>query len=219
MKQQRDEFYQDMARTVGHCLGNWMGTLEANCKLLAKDVASTPALERLQEAIKFLRHFSKIAGSFATLGRSVEINEVSIPRLLERCIGLQADDRIRLCARAPELIALGSEFHLQLAVSELLMNATRFARSRIDAWYEMDDKHYYIHIRDDGPGVPDRLVMGDAMFNSQTTTDEASHTGLGLAYVRRVTQICHGNVQYIGSRNQGAHFVIRLPIRPTEEEL
>lgn len=216
VKEQRDEFYQDMARTVGHCLGNWMGTLEANLMLLTEDVASTPALERLREAISFLRHFSKIASGFATIGQNIQFSEVSIPRLLERCVGLLVDNRIHVCAPGPELVITGSEFHLQLAVTELLTNATRFALSRIEVWHERRSGEYQIHVQDDGPGVVARLIEGDAMFNAQTSTDEASHTGLGLAYVKRVAQIHDGKVEYVRSPGQGAHFVLCLPEHPTE---
>jgi len=216
--QQRDQFYVDISRTIGHCLSNWMGTLQANCNLLAGLHGVTGPVKRLQEAIRFLQHFSRIAGGLASIDRRPEIAQVTVREVLKRSIRLLADDRIHFLGCGEELIVEASEFHLQLVVAELLSNATRFARSSIEIWCTRSGTDYEIHVKDDGPGVVSRLKKGGAMFDAQTTTDEASHAGLGLSYVRRVANVHGGDVEEVGEPGEGAHFVVRLPIHPHEEE-
>ncbi|NEO29853.1 MAG: HAMP domain-containing protein [Symploca sp. SIO3C6] len=82
-----------------------------------------------------------------------------------------------------------------------------------------------IHITDNGPGIPEEIKeqIFDPFF---TTKEPGKGTGLGLAISYQIINQHHGTIQVKSLPNQGAEFVITLPVQapleppriPTEEQ-
>jgi signal transduction histidine kinase len=91
------------------------------------------------------------------------------------------------------------------AVANLLDNAGRHARSRVDATVSAVDGNLEIAISDDGPGLP--AGSAAAAFDRFVSLDHCGGTGLGLPIARAIAEAHRGTLDYAN----GA-FVIRLPV-------
>lgn len=100
------------------------------------------------------------------------------------------------------------------AVRNLLANARRHARSRIEASVAVEGHRIWLHVDDDGPGVapPDR----DFVFRRFARLDEARSAdaggaGLGLSIVASVAAAHHGGVDVTDSPLGGSRFSLWVP--------
>lgn len=67
-----------------------------------------------------------------------------------------------------------------------------------------------IHIRDNGPGVPNEIVdrIFDPFFTSRNTGDGS---GLGLAICQGICERNNGRIELIDENQSGAHFQVTIP--------
>jgi two-component system NtrC family sensor kinase len=75
----------------------------------------------------------------------------------------------------------------------------------------------WIIIRDDGPGIPQPTInhIFDPFF---TTKDVGEGTGLGLSICFGIIEEHGGNIRVESEADQGATFVLELPVQPAMEE-
>lgn len=104
--------------------------------------------------------------------------------------------------------------HLARALSNLLVNAGKYAENQIIISLEKTGPHCLIHIDDDGPGIPeaDREHIFEPFVRLDTSrTRETGGHGLGLAIVKQIVDLHHGKVWTEPSSLGGARFTISLP--------
>lgn len=100
------------------------------------------------------------------------------------------------------------------ALANLVDNAIKFARSRIDVSVTADRDHVTVAIQDDGPGIPvhqRRAVL--QRFHRIGGASVGDSTGLGLAVVGSILHL-HGADLEFGDANPGLIAAIRLPLLP-----
>lgn len=116
-------------------------------------------------------------------------------------------------------MVVGSGNQLERAVANLVDNAARFARSRVQVRVELGDGHVLVMVDDDGPGIAvadrervfERFIRLDAHRARGHTETGAGGAGLGLSLVRQIAERHGGTVHIEGSELGGARFVLRLP--------
>jgi signal transduction histidine kinase len=101
------------------------------------------------------------------------------------------------------------------AVRNLLANAQRHAASRVEVSVVADDDRVWVHVDDDGAGVPEE--QRTAMFTRFARLDEARSTdrggsGLGLAIVASVAIAHRGGVEAGDSPLGGARVSMWFPV-------
>jgi signal transduction histidine kinase len=102
-------------------------------------------------------------------------------------------------------------------LTNLLTNATHWARSRIEVRVDSNDQNVTVTVGDDGPGFPDDFV--DHAFDRFTQADTARQrrigvgTGLGLAIVDALTEVLGGAVRARHDHLGGAAVTVTLPHR------
>ncbi|MBK6694641.1 MAG: ATP-binding protein [Myxococcales bacterium] len=102
---------------------------------------------------------------------------------------------------------------LRQAVVNLVANAlqARGRRTRVQLHALAEgDRTLRLSVSDDGEGVPLKDV--EQLFVPFFTT-RPTGVGLGLAVVRRVSEVHHGTVHYEPTPGGGATFVVRVPVR------
>ncbi len=109
---------------------------------------------------------------------------------------------------------------IQQVVVNLVRNAYEAVKGRrggrIVVSTSQDDRHALVAIEDSGPGIP-REVLTD-LFQA-FKTGKRSGMGLGLAISRTIAQNHGGDLSVDpGGEGRGARFVVRLPLRPQDEE-
>lgn len=118
--------------------------------------------------------------------------------------------------KEPLTISLDSH-HMQRVLSNLIGNATHFAKDRIELSWEPNPKQnkIVINIDDDGPGIP--IEKRKDLFLPFTRADKSRSrksggVGLGLAIVAKIIQLHQGKIQILDSPLGGARLQIVLPI-------
>ena len=110
-------------------------------------------------------------------------------------------------ADAPAML-MGDDKTLHRAFSNLMSNAVRYARTRIDVTLERRDAEVVVTVADDGPGIgPADLPHVFERFYKGTGGDH----GIGLAIVKSVADQ-HGGWVEATSGEPGARFRMGLPL-------
>jgi PAS domain S-box-containing protein len=115
----------------------------------------------------------------------------------------------------------GDSARLSQVVNNILSNALRFAKSRIEIALALSGNQLILEVRDDGPGIPadflphlfDRFRQADA-----STTRRHGGLGLGLAIVRQLVELHGGNVAAGNRPEGGAVVTVRLPLTRAPSE-
>jgi signal transduction histidine kinase len=111
---------------------------------------------------------------------------------------------------------LGSRTQLRRAVSNLLDNAGRHARTTVRAAVHVRDGRVRILVDDDGPGIPEedreRVFERFTRLDAHRARDGATGgAGLGLSLVRRIAQLHQGTASIDTAPLGGARVVLDLP--------
>jgi two-component system OmpR family sensor kinase len=105
---------------------------------------------------------------------------------------------------------------LETVIKNLLFNATRFAKERIQVSFSSDNDRYTLTVDDDGPGIPvaerQRVFASFVQLEKGAGPDKRkSGFGLGLAIVKRAIEWHQGKVSIETSRLGGARFAVTWP--------
>ncbi|MCP2014635.1 two-component system sensor histidine kinase BaeS [Deinococcus sp. HSC-46F16] len=122
---------------------------------------------------------------------------------------------LRLSAQPTPLVA--DRDRVQQVTANLVDNALRHARQRVELQVEPCGGQATLHVDDDGPGIPDDLRQ--AVFARFTRLDESrtrdtGGSGLGLAIVQALAGAHGGQARAAASPLGGARFSIYLPSEP-----
>ena len=105
---------------------------------------------------------------------------------------------------------------MELALSNLLVNATRYAGSRVRCTMSIVEGQYLLSVEDDGAGIPE--AARDEIFKAFARIDDSRNRetggyGLGLAVVARVAEL-HGGKATVDASPElgGARFSVRWPV-------
>jgi two-component system, OmpR family, sensor kinase len=105
---------------------------------------------------------------------------------------------------------------MDLALSNLVVNACRYAVNRVRITFAGDVAGYSLAVDDDGPGIPE--AQREAIFKAFARLDtsrnrETGGYGLGLAIVARIAALHGGSARAEQSALGGARIVISWPRR------
>lgn len=225
LEDEKLRFHAGIAKSIRHCLKNWVAIVEGNVVALkygSPGLAGTEACGRLEESLRYMKYAADLATSLtATDGIDPDrMTTVAVADVLVSVVKATADRRLHLGDCPPTARCRGSEPHLRNAVMELFVNARDFIKpepdGRIDTWIEVGGGRLEVHVRDNGPGIPESL---HAELFEPFKTREPHRTGMGLGYVQEVVNKHAGaTIKEVGAPGQGAHFVLALPLAPTPEE-
>jgi signal transduction histidine kinase len=92
------------------------------------------------------------------------------------------------------------------------MDAMKQGEGKICVEAEVCNGEIVIHVRDNGPGIPDEAAkkVFEPFF---TTKDPSQGTGLGLFVVRNIVEEHQGKISLLRTSGTGATFRIELPFR------
>jgi signal transduction histidine kinase len=106
---------------------------------------------------------------------------------------------------------------MELALSNLLVNATKYAERNVRCSLDEEDDSYVLTVEDDGQGIPEDAR--ENIFKAFTRIDDSRNRetggyGLGLAVVARVAELHGGEASVDASESLGgACFSIHWPAR------
>jgi two-component system, OmpR family, sensor kinase len=186
----------------------------------AQTPEDTPVRAALDSTLDEVERLDRLAHNLLVLARSRsgKISESVAPVDLEtvarravRAVSRPAAARgvqIRLSGSG---VASGDELGLERATLNLLDNAVRFARGRVDVLVEEQNGWAHLEVLDDGPGF-DPAVLPHAFDRFRAGEgEEAGGTGLGLAIVAAIAQAHGGSVQAENRTSGGARVRLLVP--------
>lgn len=141
--------------------------------------------------------------------------DVPVENWVDLLIKRAPGESIRIEAQmvdGPETVRMDPRL-MELALSNLLVNATKYAEQRVRCSLTRDGGDYVLTVEDDGPGVP--AHEREAVFKAFTRIDDSRNRetggyGLGLAIVARVAELHGGSARADASPDLGgARFVLR----------
>jgi signal transduction histidine kinase len=116
----------------------------------------------------------------------------------------------------PAAVVLGNRTQLRRAITNLLDNAGRHARTTVRLAVHQRDGRVRLLVDDDGPGVPEedreRVFERFTRLDAHRARDGATGgAGLGLSLVRRIAQLHGGTASVDDAPLGGARLVVDLP--------
>ena len=137
--------------------------------------------------------------------------EVDAIRILNRSLELSVD-----CTALPSDLQVELDLKsMPYALTNLLRNALKYAKSRVVVSAEVKDKRILVHVDDDGIGIPpeERQRVFSAFTRLDRSRDRATGGyGLGLAIVRLVLEQHDGSASADASPLGGARFTLNWPL-------
>lgn len=159
-----------------------------------------------------------------TTGRiQLRLERIAIGSILERAVesvSSQISERqhkMRVSVSPDPIWVNADSARLEQVIVNLLVNAAKYtpAGGQIWATLSQEDHHAVVRVRDTGVGIaPDTLPRLFDLFTQGERSLARSEGGLGigLALVRKLTQMHGGTVEAYSVLGQGSEFVVRLPV-------
>lgn len=223
---------QEMVRAVSHELRTPVARLRFGIDMLAETEDKSQRLVQLEELDADIEQLNQLIDEILTFARleqgspALRLDTVVVKELL-----LQLLHQLAPREGEPSLVDATQwqqltpkqwrvwvdEKYLARLLQNLIMNALRYAKSRVVVTYESQRGDAVFYIDDDGPGIP--AAVREKIFEPFARLDQSRHRssggyGLGLSIVKRIVQWHSGSVVITDSPLGGARFVVRLPIKP-----
>lgn len=221
----KDEFIA----TLAHELRNPLAPLRTGLEILKRDPAGEPAVKAREMMNRQLSHMVRLIEDLLDVSRislgklELRIEKITLESIIESALehsrpaieGAHHELSIKLVKE--EVVLPGDLARLSQVVANLLVNAAKYTTpgGKISVVTGVDDGHVTIQVSDSGIGIPvDKLGDIFEMFSQVYSPLDRTQGGLGigLALVRRLVQMHHGEV-YAESPGPGlgSTFTVRLP--------
>jgi signal transduction histidine kinase len=179
---------------------------------LAGDLWSDGAeMERLVRDLLFLARDDEEPGNESPHDL-VDLDDVVLEEVARIRVGSRVPVGTAAVSAAP---VRGSREQLVRLVRNLLENAERHARTRVEVSVCAGHDGVELSVSDDGPGVPveqrERIFERFVRLDEARASDDGGGSGLGLSIVATIAAR-HGGTCLVDDSADGATFVLRLPV-------
>jgi signal transduction histidine kinase len=205
-----------LVSAIAHDLRTPLFTLRGSLEAIEHGIGNGDQLRRAQHKATLLDRLVGDLFTFSRLeyaGPELEREPLDVTRLAREAADT-VDPEIVVVAPNVEVVLDGDHAVLLRVLVNLLDNAARHARSRVELRVVAGEAEVRFEILDDGHGIdPDDLPqLFEPLFRADRTRNSATGgAGLGLAIVRRLTAAQGGTVQAENRPEGGACFTVRYP--------
>ncbi len=172
---------------------------------------------RLSELIDGILHYSEI-GRVASRMQPVDLNEL----VLEMIALLDPPKHVDVTVEGRLPVVVCEKIRVGQVFRNLIDNAIKYmdkAQGRIEIRCEEQDGFWRFAISDNGPGIDGKYFEKIfQMFQTLAPRDERESTGIGLAIVKKIVDLCGGSVWVESKVGEGTTFFFTLPQQEMAEE-
>ncbi|SFP68813.1 PAS domain S-box-containing protein [Actinomadura madurae] len=164
--------------------------------------------ERLGDIVSDLLELAELESGNPTETEPVDLADLVETELAHRPAAIPVIAHLR-----PHTVVKGSPVRLARLLDNLLSNAERHARTRIEIILTADDGSAILQITDDGPGIPaaERHTVFERFHRRpDARRKDPAGTGLGLPIARQIAHTHHGTL-HIAEHTPGTCIILRLP--------
>ncbi|HEX6996555.1 MAG TPA: ATP-binding protein [Gammaproteobacteria bacterium] len=209
---------KDLTSALSHEIRTPLARIKFALAVLA---SKPPFAEEIGAIEEDVREIDRLIGTMLEVARldrpDTEMNWQLIPadawleQAVAKCL-LRDGQRIRHSAPAG-LVRMDPAL-MDLAVSNLLVNACRYAETQVAVELAVRADRFELAVEDDGPGIPES--DREAVFKAFTRLDDSRSRGtggfgLGLAIVARIAALHGGAARAEASPLGGARIVVAWP--------
>ena len=215
-----------LSASIAHEIRNPLSAIKQAAQLIGEEVSENPGAQALATMIdKNVDRIDRIVRDVSLLGRRdrgtpgpVHLQGVVVELVDELCQSLPAPHTGFRLALTDDALIYVDRSHLDEMLVNLMSNAWRHSQKLSDSvtvLVSVNDEmqRAIINVIDDGAGVP--AVAVDRIF--EPFFSGSGSTGLGLYLVRELALANGGSVR-LGSSQNGARFVLELPLAPDQGE-
>ncbi len=210
---------------VGHEVKNPINAIVVHLELLKNKLGdSNAAAGRHLEVIDAeIRRLDRVVQTLVDFSRPVELQlrEQDLRKVIGDVLALAGEEfstrNVILQSTMPPnpVMAYVDADLMKQAVLNVIQNGAQAMSEggRLQVTLEEDRKVAVLHVRDEGPGIPEEILgrIFDLYF---TTKSEGS--GIGLAMTYRILQLHHGSIEVQSELGHGTEFQLRVPMATTE---
>jgi len=174
-------------------------------------------VSRLSELIDGILHYSEI-GRVASRREQVDLN-LLVPEVISL---LAPPERIDVVVKGPLPIITCEKVRVGQVFRNLVDNAVRYMdkpQGRIEIGCTEQLGFWRFAVSDNGPGIDakyfDKIFQ---MFQTLAPRDEREGTGIGLAVVKKIVELCGGSIWVESNVGEGTTFFFTLPTRAATTE-
>ena len=215
---------RDLVSDTAHELRSPIASIRAQLEVALDHPDSQDWQQTAGDVLADTLRLSRLAEDLLALARLDERDtrrrpprQVDLTGLVQEEVGRYADARVpvRLAGAGPAAVT-GDPDGLHRMLSNLIDNATRYARSQVAVSVGTAGKNARLSVTDDGPGIPaadrerafGRFTRLEAARSRED--DDEGGAGLGLAIVRATAQ-AHGGSAWLEDAGPGLRAVVLLP--------
>ncbi len=177
--------------------------------------------QRLLETINNILDFTKIESSKVVVKEDdvelaafiQDIYQTNLTQSKEKNLQYQYS----ISSQLPRFICCDREKISQILIN-LVSNAVKYtpAGKSVDIRIESEKNELLLEVIDTGQGIPEekqRAVFEAFEQVDNTLSRHYEGTGLGLALVKKLTQLLEGAISLESTLGEGSHFTVRLPLK------
>ncbi len=228
---------EDLIASVSHELRTPLTSITGYVELALDDAELSPVTRRSLEVVernagRLLDLVADLLTASAASHMGVELSvrmehtdlaavvssavEAAQPRAVERRMTIDT-------SRVERVSTLVDPRRIRQVIDNLLSNAIKYNEvgGRVEVSLTNDGTHVWLHVSDNGPGIPDSELprLFERFFRSARVRKSTTHgSGLGLAISREIVRAHAGEISVRTTPGGGATFVVRLPASTAEEE-
>jgi two-component system OmpR family sensor kinase len=205
---------------ASHELRSPLAVLRTELELIAWDRPAGPALQAaIGSAIEETDRLRRIADDLLTLARAddqqltIQASTVSAVHLLHEAAGRVPSSEVAITVNGGDSVRVHADANrIGQALDNLLANAMRHGRSRVQLSAVEQRTVIELHVTDDGTGFPaDFLPHAWERFSRADAGRTEEGAGLGLPIVQTIAQLHGGQAQASNRPAGGADVWITLP--------
>ncbi len=153
---------------------------------------------------------ARAAAGASAIGARAEVAPV-LEAIKRTLLAIHRDRDLTIALAAPEGAAVAGERHdVEEMLGNLMDNACKWAKSRVEVSVEMAKRQLTIRIEDDGPGLkPDKRKP--ALERGQRLDEAVPGSGLGLSIVHDLADSYGGALTLESAKLGGLAAVLKLP--------
>ena len=223
-ERQKLEALAEFAAGAGHEINNPLAIIGGRAQLLLREIEHPEHRRQLGVIVAQVKRAYEMVADIRFFARPPQPEPISF-NLIEELEKLVAE-------QMPMMTAAGVTFHteinppgdsmvetdpalLHVAVSVLCSNAreaVQFTGSNVWLSLRRADGVWEIVVKDDGPGISDEIHP--FIFDPYYSGRQAGRgLGFGLPKAWRIMQLLGGSIRYEPSNEQGATFILALPVQ------
>lgn len=217
------ESQREMTRAVSHELRTPVARIRFGLELLPDIESSAERARKVAEIDHDIDQLDDLIDEILTFARleegtpAIPFEPVDVAALAQQVARelRPMSQHLAIDVEAPaELVVEGSERYLHRVMQNLVTNAQRYARTRVQLRVVADADAIEVVVEDDGPGIPE--ADRERIFKPFARLDNSRHRasggyGLGLSIVQRIAEWHGGRAWVDRSSFGGAAFHLRWP--------